>query len=662
MLNAMRQLSLWMIAERLGVTSEPEEWYRGCRSQNADQLLPWLVEAPDDDAEKFYTLTPDPNDSLLAVLESHDLKPEHRTKLPFNQPTGSQSAALGPIIKRTSSKNKIGPTKKIQNTTLLAFKNIASQAKPWSSYFAEAHDCLTRPKLLIAATGITKETKDGAFNLAIATIADKRTVLLCYQTPDHQLPGEVKAYQQYLMDTLAATKYTTAKVTEVADQCCSLCGTRGGVLPNGVKGAGINFVNIDREGAFPGLDVEDAWKHYALCGACADLLYFYSFHFSSQFVTKIAGDNALVIPSLAGSLPSVTKTFVKQFASWVDESRRGGVKSVERTLLKILASSDAVAELIILWADFGQRIDNVTGVASDILPSKLRELEVLNARMSTRQNSAFPDHPVSDFKFELQLGFLGTMFHRPGGKKAKRENESKRLRDLKRQIAEAIFHGKQIDPTRFYDEVHKTATWYLMEIIEDRNWGYLSREGVNQKGEAYLTLAGWVRHLAMLFNYLRKTGVLPPVNDNIYVPTYERLKPYFTEETAIDTNAKAYAFLIGVLYGKVMQVQAARGVNVGANALTWLKRLTLRGNDLPELYIRVREKLLSYETEASPDVRKVVHELGELGAKTTSKNLDGLGEIDACYFLLLGQSLTAKILPKKVKGTDPEKVSIGAKA
>ena len=99
-----------------------------------------------------------------------------------------------------------------------------------------------------------------------------------------------------------------------------------------------------------------------------------------------------------------------------------------------------------------------------------------------------------------------------------------------------------------------------------------------------------------------------------------------------------------------MSVQAARGVNVGANALTWLKRLTLSGKDLPELYVKVREKLLAYETEKSKSVREVVEELGRLGSRVS--DLDNLGETDTCYFLLLGQSLANTILPSKNKITE----------
>jgi len=81
---------------------------------------------------------------------------------------------------------------------------------------------------------------------------------------------------------------------------------------------------------------------------------------------------------------------------------------------------------------------------------------------------------------------------------------------------------------------------------------------------------------------------------------------------------------------------------VGANALTWLKRLTLKGRDLPGLYIKVREKLLAYETEKSAEVRELIAELGNLGCKLGDKI--ELDEIPTNYYLLLGQSLTTTIL------------------
>ena len=135
------------------------------------------------------------------------------------------------------------------------------------------------------------------------------------------------------------------------------------------------------------------------------------------------------------------------------------------------------------------------------------------------------------------------------------------------------------------------------------------------------------------------------MEENFYEPQMEQLKPYFGPESGIDSPPKAYAFLLGALYGKVLQVQGAKGVNVGANALTWLKRLTLKGRDLPELYVKIREKLLAYETEKSEDVRDLIAEIGNLGWRL-GDNIE-LGEISTNYYLLLGQSHTTTILPKK---------------
>lgn len=93
----------------------------------------------------------------------------------------------------------------------------------------------------------------------------------------------------------------------------------------------------------------------------------------------------------------------------------------------------------------------------------------------------------------------------------------------------------------------------------------------------------------------------------------EELKSFFSVDSGIDTDEKAYAFVIGILFGRVIQIQGAKGVNVGANALTWLKRLTLTGKDLPGLYINIREKLLAYDAEKVKTVRLLIKEIGRLG-------------------------------------------------
>ena len=218
-------------------------------------------------------------------------------------------------------------------------------------------------------------------------------------------------------------------------------------------------------------------------------------------------------------------------------------------------------------------------------------------------------------------------------------------------MAAAIYHKHGFETSYFWTEVFVTAQWYLNQAIEDGAAWNLLNEGYSTKNQKpYWTFAGWMRHLAQFIHYLTKLEVFP-MPEASYQPESELLKPYF-EESGIDTNQKAFAFLVGILYGKVMQVQGAKGVNVGANALTWLRRLTLTGEDLPDFYCKVREKLLTYETEGNKNVREVLREVGHLGTQIGDDF--NLSQTTTCYFILLGQSITVDVLPSQGTETEEE--------
>ena len=658
MLEAMRQLaldSLWMELDG-GKSADPEVWYRQLRINDLGRLFPKLVEDVEQeggkDKQRFYSLSVEPQQSEVAVLKASEFKPGDAAKLPFNQPSGSQSAALGPIIKRSAPpKNKeAGPSPKIQQTTLEVFEKIASSGCTWSSYFGAARKCFLLPKIRL--NDEVKDAPGGALATAIRLIDEKRTVLLAFQDESGRLPGEVPEYAEYLQGVLAATKYATARIPAREDQRCSLCGENPvKVYPNALRGAGINLANLDREGAFPGLDSSEAWKGFALCVGCADLLYVYWNHVAKDYLTTIAGSNALVIPSL-DSQPAVRKKFSKRLREWVEGLRQGKdtVTVREAQLLDILGEEAAVTTLTILWAEFRQRIDDIRGVVTSILPSRLRQLTDFNSRILKEASPVFPEWPLEDFVYNLPLTILKPLLRRPGGKAAQASNESRRLFDLRRDLAEAIYHASPL-PDRFFEEAHEAARWHFAAVCDSGNAWWLLNEGRTKEGKSFLTAAGWVRQLARFLHYLRLIGVMRmPDPEELYRPTCEALRPYFTPESAIRGRERAFAFILGVLYGKLLQVQAARGVNVGANALTWLKRLTLSGRELPELYVKVREKLLAYETEGNPAVRQIITELGELGARLGT-NI-ALDETETCYFLLLGQSLAIKIMPSKQAKTD----------
>ncbi len=692
MIEAMREVALEWLKDRLepGSARPAGEVYREARELAPQRLSPFLVERVEGDegadARRFYVLSADSDNDEVALLEAREMRPGDGEKrsdaenLPFNQASGPRSAALGPVIKRAApTKDKeAGPLKSVRDITLRAFQEIGCDNKPWSPYFRAVHECWTRKKLKVA--GAVTDTPDGAYSAAVGLIGEKKMCLLAFADGAGRLPGEVPEYTEYLQGVLALAKYTNGPNPAVPGGTCPMCGAEGvDLYPNVLYGAGVNLGNLDRSGAFPGLNLAEAWKGFAPCLACADLLYIYRHHAAREFMTEAAGQRALAVPSLVAA-PATRAKLLGDIRTWAkrltERDHQGAVVTSEHQMLRALAASGAVNSVSLVWAEFGQRIENVTGVVTEILPSRLRHLAHFNERFE-------PDHPalpspvqadLPGFRYDLSLNVVWALLRRPGGKAAQKRNDSRRLFDLRRDVAEAIYHGTQtpqgrfcpewpeaaqwhFPQERFWAEWLETARWHWDAAVDDKNPVFvLTQEGlVGKKNEPRPTLAGWVRQTAKFLFYCRQPaiGVLPAMNTSArtYAPGVERLRPYFGPETGIDTDAKAFAFLLGVLYGKLVTIQASRKVNVGANTLTWLRRMTLAGPDLPELFVRVLGKLTEYESASkrkrSRPIAEVEAELAGIGARLgTAINLD---QTEACYFLLLGQSLSRTILPPQPK-------------
>lgn len=654
MLEAMSQLALDFLREELpddtGDKSEPWEWYQEVRDKRPELLFPFLVEAARDSmAPNYYLLRADKEDPSTAVLEQREFKRgEDETKLPFVQSTGSQSPALGPIIKRSFSKQKGGgPSVKILNSTLKEFREIGERYESWSPYFAKAAEVASRPRLRFQNQTFEEESSS-ALEMAVKHIPENRTCYLSIPDNDGNLPGEIEEYKTYLADTLASEKYSTGKIAPIADGICALSGDRGTVYPNGLSGSGLNLSNVDRPGVFPGIDDQGAWKKFPLSAASADLLYIFSFHIRDRFIAQVAGERALLIPYTTLGDPEKRLKFMKRTRDrYVPQTSGESMVSQEEKLQSLADEEGVVTSITILWADFGQKLENVRGIVTDVLPSRLRAISEVAGKVQDDHSPPFPERPC----FRLDVGFnqLGALLRRPGGKRTEKANSGARLFDLRRDIADGVYHGSRIPTERFWEEIREISEAYLLDSLERGSYG-LVNEGVSKKGESYLTMAGWVRHLCKFIYFLRRLEVYPRMDDWRYEPHNERLAEFFADpdgRTGIDSREKAYAFLLGALFGKLIQVQGSRGVNVGSNALTWLRRLTLTGKDLPELYVKIREKLLTYGTESSSNVRDVIEELGHLG-RSLGTDIK-LGQTETGYFLLLGQSLSRTVMPAREK-------------
>lgn len=653
MINAMRTLALDYLFDKLGDKDNPpqnlEEWYHKLRTDHPERLFPFLVEDVSD-IEKIYILYPDKTDFSMVNMDVEDMTAEKVRKLPFKQ---YRARAIGPVIKRSKTKDEVSPNSTTQQATLKYFKKVGESSSQWASYFKEISEILDRPNIKALDGNVTTTGKGttwpNIYSAALDLISSaKGTVMVTVADTQNKWPGERAEYLCYLTNELSMLKYSTGNTPVKDNQTCPLCGASGvTVFPNALAGADINISNVDRVGAFPGIDIAQAWKGYALCSACADLLYIYKSHFLKKdknsrnpFITNIAGDNAIIIPSTTVDYNARGK--ILRRVNDLVGSASSNTEEVEIDILDILKDEKAILNLTFLWATAGQKIDKVTGVITNVPPSRLTELSKVNEESRDWKHPLFPEimffsNKRINFRPDLSLKALKTLFYRP--------DANMKLQQLKKAIAASVYYKTEIPMARFWEEIMTTARVYWLNAIQkDKGYNSLLYEGRKKTGETFLTAAGWIRHLCWWIYYFKRLEVMK-MEENFYEPQMEQLKPFFGQESGINSPQKAYAFLLGVIYGKVLQVQGAKGINVGANALTWLKRLTLKGSDIPALYIKIRQKLLAYETEKSPEVRDLIAEIGRLGVKLGDKI--ELDETPTNYYLLLGQSLTTTILPKK---------------
>ena len=101
-------------------------WFK--QKKNSGIFFPFLVESPGK-IENFYTLSPDPDDDTVAILEGGNIASLGKgaaTRLPFNKPSGPNSPQIGPVIKRSYSKQAgAGPKIVILNRTMAKFKDLS---------------------------------------------------------------------------------------------------------------------------------------------------------------------------------------------------------------------------------------------------------------------------------------------------------------------------------------------------------------------------------------------------------------------------------------------------------------------------------------------------------------------------------------------------------
>jgi len=615
MLDILQNLALCHLWKNLeGNKPLPEDlrqWFIHEKNKDPGRFFPFLVEPPGK-IKRYYSLRQSPDDEHGALLESaalESLGDNAASFLPFNKPSGPRSPQIGPVIKRSYSNQKgAGPTLQIITSTLKNFEKISTSENEWSEYFKDCHRVFGLKRLYYA--GEVHECKHNAFHTAVEIIKETKPIFLTFKN-QHGLPGQIPEYKNYLATMLdGEKKYALAKAKPVDLERCPCCGqenVKG--FAAGLSKAGMNIFNIDREGAFPGLTNQNAHLSYAICEHCADLLYVYKFHVNHNFITYLAGQESLMIPELYSD-SNLMGNFIKDYQVYINEISTAPQKALrieQLKLVRLFKRQVAVCSIDVIWSNDslkGQSMGNLSGRITDVLPSRLKQLDQLNRKFKEIDSPVFPDHHIEEeFEFNLNCSFLFPLLRRPGGKKAGATNSSRKLIELKRLMIEAIYKNKTIPVKRLKEELMTTARWYLLSVIEKEKPELdCLMEGFSpKKNKSWWTFAGWIKHLAWALSYLHYMEVMTEMeNQRTYVPEMGALESYFSDESGITSNEKAFAFILGILFGRVLSLQGGKGVNVSANALTWLKRLTLSGKDLPGFYVKIREKLLASALRKCP--------------------------------------------------------------
>jgi CRISPR-associated protein Csh1 len=289
-----------------------------------------------------------------------------------------------------------------------------------------------------------------------------------------------------------------------------------------------------------------------------------------------------------------------------------------------------------------------------VLPSRLAELNRIQAEYNKSTDMFHPKHADLFVRrlLDLKHSLATELIYRPGGATVKAQNASPQRHNLLRELFAAVYHRHLMVEDNFWKQIAQTARAYVVMLLEQNDSSgvvfQLRHEGANApKKRTPLTVNGWIRHLTMFLSYLAdpRIGVFAR-EDHVYEPTQEGLKPLLAQAKGLNNAAKQFTFLLGVLYGHLIYVQAEKAkVSVASNALSWLRSGRIRSADLPELYAKISSKLLEYHSLGIAKkflrLHEIETELAQLGTtigdEVSSRDLP---DDKVLYFLMLGMSMS----------------------
>ncbi len=446
---------------------------------------------------------------------------------------------------------------------------------------------------------------------------------------------------------------------------CSLCNMNGDLYPDVLYGVGINISNVDKSVFFPGVDKENSCKAFPICASCAEALYaakFHVFNSDSELRQDISGHKSLIIPHLVKSSNKyegldIIINALNRYKKEIPEDQ-----IAERNILKDLSQINNISTITFVMGDVaGQNIKNIRKIIPDVLPSRLSQIATAIDETNDFWRLLPIDHPWKDQNNKPMDGSLRLIrdvlgipkYLKPLNKGKRAPYKAEYVDSL--DILNAIFLKRDYNLKDIIAEFSSKLSYDVLGVTSYKVTSSIARSTERTIANQVYSIRTNISKMIFLLLFFEKVGVIKMERGKSYVSKYlerhEGLKPLNTflsdESKGINTKEKEYAFLVGLLFGKLVSIQMAK--KISSNAIKWLKGLQLSQQDLMEIFVKTRSKLDDYsipKSAWSDEMKGVAEAIGAIGADI--ENWD-ISRKEIAFYLCVGQSLSGYYLPSKSK-------------
>lgn len=580
----------------------------------------------------------------------------------FRKTPGSQAAYISPTWKAAKSNKKLASSIEYFNQ-YLETEDLPDEAR---QVFNKLISVFESKSISIEEDGkIAQKDFWSIYNDKKRSDSNKKGLNVFTITIGGKYPGQIKAISDYALSQIAEGFYSTSEAEPITGKC-SICHHDDKLFPNVLSGTGINIANTDKPGFFPGILKQASLKAFPICASCAEALFVAKSKVFPEFIQTISGHQSLIIPHLLQSNKKSEDLEIIQYALQLLRKDAKSAKSTEAGIIEDLADNKGIATVSFLFGKVaGQSVQNIRKFLPDVLPSRLSEIAKAIHEINGIHNAYPNDHPWVIWNFENKQknrrnplnGHLQIIRNVLGKPKYDKNNPKGTRKPFKASsvdsldILAAIFMKNEFPLKALIPEFSAKLSYDFL--------GSLS----NEKQKPVYVIQENIANMVYLMTFLDKLEVIKMAINKDFVSKYlegcEGLNPlskFLSEEaTGLDSAEKQFAFLVGLLFGKLISFQQAR--RVSNNALRWLKGLEIGHQDLMEIFIKTRSKLDDYSFQRSAwseEMSGVAEAIGALGSQIGSNWSTSRREVP--YYFCLGQSLSSYYLPGKASENKPDNI------